>query len=148
MNKTTGNGHDAMTPEQAREWDVQERARLAARAGSTAGDDETQAYRRIAQALRTAPPERLPSNFAWQVAQAAARLPRAGAPDLRLETWLLRMLAVAMGVGAIVVSVAHGAAWLRALDAAGSGVAAWAAALALCMLLSWGMQSLRLQRRA
>lgn len=129
----------------AREWELQERARSDVRDG-LAGDavpGDFAAYRRIAHALRTPQPERLPSNFAFQVAQVAARLPKASRLDLRLEQWLVRSLVAAMVVGGLVVAAIYGAGWLHALDATGTGMAGWAATAALCLLLTWGMQSWR-----
>lgn len=129
----------------AREWELQERARSDVREG-IAGDavpGDFAAYRRIARALRTPPPERLPSNFAFQVAQLAARAPDLRRVDLRLEQWLVRSLLVVLAAGALVVAVIYGGGWLRALDATGTGVAGWLGTAAACLLLTWGMQGWR-----
>lgn len=131
---------------EAREWDLQERALREARDGAQgdAPSPELAAYRRIAGALRVPPPERLPSNFAFQVAQLAARLPGARRLDTRLELWLVRSLVAAMGVGGVVVAAIYGAGWLHAVQS--TGAAGWAATLAACLLLTWGMQGWRALR--
>lgn len=137
----------------AREWEAQERARLAAKRGDAvdAGDGEAQAYRRIAEALRVPPADRLPSNFAWQMARQAAMLVRAARIDLRLEHWLLRGLIALMGIAGAVAMTIYGADTLRSLDALSSrgqpGAGAWLALLAACVLLSGGMQFWRAWRR-
>lgn len=133
----------------AREWQAQERARIAARGGAHAADDagdEATAYRRIAHALRTPPPDRLPSNFAFQVAQLAARLPPRAQPDLRLERWLVRALASAMALGALASALVFGTGVLRALDAGGAGTAGWVLLLAACVLPTVGGEAWRMLR--
>lgn len=135
----------AHTDADAREWDLQERARSDVREG-LAGDavpGDFAAYRRIAQALRTPPPSRLPSNFAFQVAQLAARRHARRPADLRLEQWLVRALVVVFAIGSLVVAALYGGAWLRALDATGTGAAGWFGTAAACALLTWGMQGWR-----
>jgi hypothetical protein len=127
----------------AREWELQERARSDVR-DAIAGDavpSDFAAYRRIAQALRSPPPARLPSNFAFQVAQLAARVPKARRLDTRLEQWLVRSLIAALSVGGLVVAALYGADWLRTVEATGAG--GWAATVAACLLLTWAMQGWR-----
>jgi hypothetical protein len=129
----------------AREWELQERARSDVR-DAIAGDavpGDFAAYRRIAQVLRTPPPERLPSNFAFQVAQLAARMPQARRLDTRLEQWLMRGLVTVMGAGGVVVAALYGAAWLRTLESIGTGAGGWAGTVAACLLLTWAMQGWR-----
>lgn len=133
------------------EWQLQERALHEARARED-GDDALAAYRRIDRALRQPPAERLPSNFAYQVAALAARLPRIAPLDLRLERWLLRGLVAAMALGAVIAAVVYGSQWLAAGDAlaaAGNNPHAlgWVLLLGACVLLSWGMQGLRALRK-
>lgn len=124
-----------------REWQVQEDARSAQRAGAAPADNaEAQAYARIAQALATPLPDRLPSNFAFEVAQLAARLPRAARLDLRVEQWLVRVLAVAMAVGGAVVSLIYGASWLGTLESASPG--GWVGVAAACVLVTAATQGL------
>lgn len=140
-------GHDV--PEH--EWQLQERALREARAQEH-GDHALAAYRRIDRALRQPPDERLPSNFAYQVAALAARRPRATGLDLRLERWLLRVLVAAMALGALVAGFAFGDALRAAGDALiasgnGSHAVGWIALVGACVLLSWGMQGVRALRR-
>lgn len=144
---TTRHDHDD-TRIDAREWEAQERARVDALAGTRVpGEDvEAQAYARIAQALRAPLPERLPSNFAFHVAQLAARLPRAARLDLRLERWLVRGLVAAMALGGLVTAAVYGAGWLRTLDADGAGAAGWALLLAACVLPTLGLEAWRALR--
>lgn len=140
--------HPSAGPDE-REWQAQERARIDARDGTPpAADDEARAHARIARALRAAPPDRLPSNFAFQVAQLAGRLPRRAPLDLRLERWLLRALAVAMAIGALASTAVYGVGWLRTLDAAGPGVATWVLLLAAGMLPTLGAEAWRALRVA
>lgn len=136
-----------------REWDAQERARRAAKPGASAatgsGDSDAHAYRRVAVALRMPPNDTLPSNFAWQVAQrAAAGARRTAQPDLRVERWLLIALVAAMGIAAVVVALIYGNDWMRAATAGGRGASLWAVLLGGCVLVSWGLQSLRDFRHA
>lgn len=127
------------------EWNLQERAfveeraiekRASAEARGAPEDADTAAYRRIVRALRRPPAERLPSNFAWQVAQLAARLPRPSRLDLRLESWLVRGLVAAMVLGGLAVAGVYGLGWLRALDASGSA-GNWLLLVAGCVALTW-----------
>ena len=150
MNKRIPEADPARPPADAREWRLQERAMHEARTGARAetADRELAAYRHIAEALRTPPAERLPSNFAFHVAQLAARLPKASRLDLRLEQWLVRGLLAAMVLGGLVVAVLYGASWLRTLQATGHGAGGWAATVTACLLLTWGMQGWRALRRA
>ena len=126
-----------------REWALQERAMRELRAGMPGdGDPELAPYRRIARALNTPPSERLPSNFAWQVAQLAARLPRVSRLDLRLEQWLVRGLVTAMALGGLVVAAVYGAGWLAALDASGTS-GHWLLVIGGCVALTWMPDALR-----
>lgn len=132
------------------EWRLQERAKdaLDAPDGDAASADGMLAdYRRIARALRTAPAERLPSNFAWQMAQRVSRAYASSRLDLRLERWLVRGLAVALGLAGLVAALVYGAAWLRALAEAGHDAGAWVALVAACMAASWAPEALRHWRR-
>lgn len=129
----------------AREWALQERATRDVREGADgeANDADLAAYRRIAHALRTPPAERLPSNFAFQVAQLAARLPKPSRLDLRLEQWLVRGLVGVMALAGLVVAAIYGAGWLSTLESTGTGAGGWAASVGACLLLTWALQGWR-----
>lgn len=146
MNKRIPEAQPLQGDADAREWALQERARHDARAGARGHveDPDLDAYQRIAQALRTPPAERLPSNFAFQVAQLAARLPKASRLDLRLEQWLVRGLVATMVLGGVVVAAIYGGSWLGTLESSGVGAGGWVATLLACVLLTWGMQGWRL----
>jgi hypothetical protein len=134
--------------ESQREWQLQERALREEREGIEASDDpEVADYRRIAHALRRPLPERLPSNFAFQMAQLVARLPKVSRLDLRLERWLVRGLVGAMVLGGGVATAVYGRDWLAALEAGGSGAGKWIVAAGACLLLTWGMQGWRAFRQ-
>jgi len=142
MNRRHRHRH-GQDPHFDREWALQERAfseerASEERAGHATGSDEPglTEYRRIARALRQPPADRLPSNFAWQVAQLAARLPHPSRLDLRLEGWLVRSLVAAMVLGGLAVAALYGLDWLRALDATGSA-GNWMMLVAACVGLSW-----------
>lgn len=114
------NDHDT------REWQAQERARreIAARdrePPSLAGAslDEALAYRAIARALRQAPPDPLPADFAARVAARCrhAHTTSAVAGDARLEQRLLRGLAVALTLSAAAAGARYGSEWLHAIKA-------------------------------
>lgn len=136
MTTTPGNPQDV----DPREWDAQERARRDARAGRAASADDPQSrdYARIAHALARPMQARLPSNFAFQVAQLAALLPRPVQLDLRLERWLVRALVGAMALGALVSAVVFGGDVLHALDAGGAGTAGWVLLVLACVLPTLG----------
>ncbi len=131
-----------------REWQLQERALHEERTGAAPPEDPAVAdYRRIVHALRRPLPERLPSNFAYQVARLAARLPKASRLDLRLERWLVRGLVVALSLGALVAAARYGRDWVRTIETAGPATTGWLGLLAACLLLTWGMQGWRALRR-
>lgn len=91
------------TPESPmeREARLQAAAAQAERAGLPAGDPVLDRERLLLRALRREPAERLPADFARQVAARAQRLDsRAGAED-----WLVTLLLGGFGVGALVYVV-------------------------------------------
>ncbi len=87
-----------------REWQMQERARLDEREAREPGHDPAAvSYRRIAHALRQAPPVDLPVDFAATVARRAEAA-RAPVVDARLEQRLVATLVVLLvvsGLGAL-----------------------------------------------
>lgn len=135
-----GPGNDSFE----REWELQERALREERAGlADSGDPELAPYRRVAHALRRAPEERLPSNFAYLVAGLAAQGLRAAKLDTRLEQGIVRVLVAAMVLGAVAVALLFGRDWLAALDAYGAGASAWLATAVACVGLTWAMEGVR-----
>lgn len=135
-----GPGNDSFE----REWQLQERALREERAGLAAdGDPDLASYRRVARALRRAPEERLPSNFAYVVAGLAAQGLRAARLDTRLEQGMVRVLVAVMALGAVAVGLLFGRDWLAALDAYGPGASAWLATAVACVGLTWAMEGLR-----
>ena len=140
-----GPGNDSFE----REWQLQERALREERAGLAGnGDPELAAYRRVAHALRRAPEERLPSNFAYLVAGLAAQGLRAAKLDTRLEQGIVRALVAVMALGAVGVGLLFGRDWLAALDAYGPGASAWLATAVACVGLTWAMEGLRRWRHS
>lgn len=134
------------TPEfDERQWQAQERARLAARDGHADADaDEL----RIARALRRAPAMDLPVDFAAQVAaMAQAR----ATVDAKFEQGLLRGLGIMFGLSATVTVAWFGRDWISALSTAlpgGADAAGWSVAAALCLLANWGWNAMRRLREA
>ena len=120
-------------------WRAQERARLG-EPDADAGD------LRIARALRDAPPEALPADFAARVAALAHARREA---SMLLEQRLLRGLGIVFALSAAGVVAWHGRGWAAALMAmlpGGGEALGWCAAAALCLLANWGLGGL--QRRA
>lgn len=120
-----------------REFDLQERAL-----------HEDPAWRDVTHALRRSPGEP-PADFAASVAALAeaARAPAAArGREGRIERWLLRALAVVLGVATIAALAVYGRAWLGSVaegfDAiapalGGASALNWALAAGACMALSW-----------
>jgi hypothetical protein len=98
------NGRDLDEREQ-REWDAQESAWRAERAGSAAvGDADVAQYRLIARALRAPRIDALPRDFAAQTAARALREARLANDSV--EVWLQR--------GLVALLLLSGAAAIRA----------------------------------
>jgi len=94
-----------------REWQAQERARIAARTGdgaSLAQDPLAARYRRVADALRTPLPDALPADFAArmaQIVQAPAAPVDAPLGEARFESGLMRgLIGVFALAGPVVLS--------------------------------------------
>jgi anti-sigma factor RsiW len=130
------------------EWRLQERAlreeRLHAEDG---GDPDVAAYRRIVRALREAPADALPPDFAEAVAAQAARLPARG--ESSLERWLMRMLVAAFVVSALYFVANDGGAWMRASlsllpKADVMALRSWGLALGGCVAMTWAFGRLRI----
>ncbi len=98
-------------PEMDREARRQAAAMEAERLGLPAGDPALDRERLLLRALRRAPTEQLPADFARQVALRAQRFEsRAGAED-----WLMTLLLGGLGIGALVYLMPFLVAVLRPL---------------------------------
>lgn len=136
-------GRDFDNEREQREWDAQETAVRAERAGSTAaGDAEFAQYRLIARALRTPQIDAIPRDFAAETAARALREQRIA--NETLEVWLGRCLvALLVLVGAVAIR-AYGGESLLGLsfsvpDGATLGIQAvvgWSFAVAACVGIS------------
>ncbi len=103
-----------LSPEQEREWTLQERAAdiEGGLAGAEAAPDS---YRLIARALREPPPMDLPAGFARRVARRAER---AALLDARWpQRWIL-VLVLVLSALAVAGVMLEGAGWLAGLLAA------------------------------
>ena len=95
-----------------REWVLQERALQAERLSLDArGDEDLLRYRAVARALRQAPPENLPADFAQQVAMQASRRSTASVTFELLASLVLLGTLLAMLLGLI---VKYGDTWMQA----------------------------------
>jgi uncharacterized protein len=126
-----------------REWDAQENAMRAERAGSTAsGDTELAQYRLIARALRTPPLDAIPRDFAAETAARALREERIA--NEAVEVWLGRgLIALLLLAGAVALRVYGGESLLgfsfSVPDTASFGiqtVVSWSLAVAACVGIS------------
>lgn len=132
-------------PRDELEWQAQERARLAARAGMPATDDPlADRYRVMAEVLRGPLPDALPVDFAAQVARRASMGAQA---DARFESILMRTILAVFGLSAAVVVAMYGHAWvapiLEALKLDSAVAVNWALALGACIGASWLTDQLR-----
>jgi hypothetical protein len=98
-------GRDFDDEREQREWDAQERAVRAERAGSAAaGDAAVAQYRLIARALRTPQLDSLPKDFAAQTAARARREARVA--NESVEVWLERgLVALLLLAGAAAIRI-------------------------------------------
>jgi len=136
-------GRDFDSEREQREWDAQERAVRAERAGTAASTDAAMAeYRMVARALRTPALDSLPSDFAAQTAALAEREARLA--NESVEVWLERgLVAVLLLAGAVAFRV-YGGESLFGLafslpERAAFGiqtVLSWSLAIAVCVGLS------------
>jgi hypothetical protein len=121
-----------------REWQLQERARRAERAGAAddGGDARAAHYRLIARVLRAPPLSAVPADFARQAAAFAER-----SADAALERWLLRF-GLAAAAAVIIAGIALvGPQWNAALaetfgDPAAVDALQWSLAILGCLGLS------------
>jgi hypothetical protein len=136
-------GTDFDSERERREWDAQESALRAERAGSVAGDDADVAqYRVIARALRTPRFDAIPRDFAAEMAARALRDARLA--NESFEVWLGRgLVALLLLAGAVALRVYGGESSLgfsfSVPDAAALNVQAvvgWSLAVAACVGIS------------
>lgn len=133
-------------PAAEREWQAQEAAMQAARAGEPTTDDaRTRAYRQIDAALRTDDAIALPADFAEQLAAKAGPVRTATtAPEAGFEKQLTRLLLAALVIAGLVVAALEGGSWFHT-DPAAWSVAGnpWVLALLACLGASQGAEMLR-----
>jgi hypothetical protein len=112
MSHEPGQPHDDAVE---REWALQERALQAERLSLDArGDEALMRYRAVARALRQAPQESLPTDFAKQV---AAQARRRGMASMRFELLAsLLLLSALLGI-LIALIVNYGSAWMHSVRA-------------------------------
>ena len=137
------NGRDFDSEREQREWDAQESAVKAERAGGAAGGDTGVAqYRVIARALRTPQLDSIPRDFAAQTAARALRDARLASENV--EVWLQRgLVALLLLAGAVALRVYGGESLLdlpfSVSDGAAMNVQAvvgWSLAVAACVGIS------------
>lgn len=138
---STERGFD--TEREQREWDAQESALRAERAGARASGNLHEAqYRLVARALRSPPLAPLPSDFAARVAASAER--RARDVTEGVEMWLERALVALLLLAGVTALIVYNGDWLRELsfsvpERAAFGIQAivsWSLAIAACLGIS------------
>ena len=136
-------GSDFDSEREQREWNAQEHAMRAERAGSSAeGDTEFEQYRLIARELRTPQLDAIPRDFAAQTAARALREERIA--NETLEVWLMRgLFALLVLAGAVALRVYGGDALaglsFKLPETATPGiqsVVGWSFAVAACVGVS------------
>ena len=136
-------GRDFDNEREQREWDAQESAARAERAGGTAGGDNVVAqYRVVARALRTPQLDAIPRDFAAQTAVRALRDARLASESV--EVWLQRgLVALLLLAGAVALRVYGGESLLELPFSVSDGAAlnvqavvGWSLAVAACVGIS------------
>lgn len=126
-----------------REWQAQELATKAERAGNVSLDLDglSAGYLPIARALRKPMPVMLDAGFAARVAQLAATGFRPVDVDSRMEQRMLLVLGAVLAVSGLVVALIYGGRWmapaLNLLGLMGPSTASWLLVLTACLGLSW-----------
>jgi len=136
-------GRDFSSEREQCEWDAQENALRAERAGSgVTGDANAAHYRLIARALRTPQLDAIPRDFAAQTAARALREERLA--NESLEVWLGRgLVALLVLAGAVAIRVYAGESLLNLSFSVPEGatggiqaVVGWSFAVAACVGIS------------
>lgn len=119
-----------------REWQAQEQALRDERLGIAAsGSDAPDAhYRTIARALSEPPADRLPRDFAHDVARLAMSQAAPVSADARFELTLLNLLGIVLIASGAIVLAMYGREAFAGVDAR---IVQWGSALAACAALSW-----------
>ena len=135
---------DFDTEREQREWDAQESALRAERAGTaeTGASADIAQYRLVARALHSPPLGSLPSDFAARVAARVERSSR-GAND-SVELWLERGLVALLVLAGAAAVIVYNGDWLRELsfsvpERAQFGIQtilSWSLAIAACVGIS------------
>ncbi|UXI66506.1 hypothetical protein [Tahibacter amnicola] len=124
-------------PRREREWQAQERGRLAAAWKLPAGevDSEAQVYRLMAEVLSQPPVTVLPPDFARRVAQRAAMADPG--PESRLERGGLWLSVLVLAGVALFFGLTEGGQWLdqaqRAFPSAGRMANGWGLLFVVCV---------------
>jgi hypothetical protein len=138
-------GRDFASERQQREWEAQESALRAERAGSAAGGDAAvEQYRLIARALRRPPLDVIPFDFASQTAARARHEARLANDSV--ELWLQRgLVALLLLAGAAAIRIYAGESLLElelelsvpeGATFAVQSVVGWSLAVAACVGIS------------
>lgn len=127
-----------------REWLAQERAMWCERLHLDRASDDArvQRYRMLARALRKAPQESLPADFAQRVAVQATSAPAGNViTDTRFEFILIATIGIMLVAAVVAVITLYGDAWLPSINAMlpapGAVASRWLLAFAGCVGLSW-----------
>lgn len=125
------------------EWQAQEQAlqrERAQHAHDSRDNTRVQGYRMVVRALKQAPPDLLPGNFAARVATLAER---EAIPPPRLENGLLAALMTTLVCGLVALATIDGRDWLHAIADLRLFGNPWIYALLGCLAMSQGIAWLR-----
>lgn len=105
-----------------------------------AGDDaRSQRYRLLARALRRAPADALPADFAQLMGARVSNSTLGQMPAMTFERVLTTTLACVLLLAAVTVTVLYGATWWPSFEVLlpAPAAAQWLLALLGCLGLSW-----------